>query len=115
MPSALAGRLGRRSSDRLTDSSENVPSGSNAGMSTALCRAYTPGLGSGVARAALADAVLGQLALVLPPLETLPVGQHHRTDGRGDQQRAGEFEGPHVADEDRVRPAPSTLPPALAW
>src|SRR5829696_113500 len=30
----------------LTDSSEPVPSGSRAGASTALCRAYTPGLGS---------------------------------------------------------------------
>ncbi len=29
----------------LTDSSETVPSGSRAGMSTALCRAYVPGGG----------------------------------------------------------------------
>src|SRR5665811_22940 len=34
----------------LTDSRDVEPSGSRAGMSTALCRAYVPGPGSGVGR-----------------------------------------------------------------
>lgn len=35
----------RATSTRLTESSLGVPSGSSAGVSTALCRAYTPGTG----------------------------------------------------------------------
>ncbi len=34
----------------LTDNRDCDPSGSSAGMSTALCRAYVPGPGSGVGR-----------------------------------------------------------------
>ncbi len=40
----------RRVMAELTDSSDGVPSGSSAGMSTALCSAKTPGDGSGVGR-----------------------------------------------------------------
>src|SRR5882757_473851 len=38
----------RARSTRETDSSDGLPSGSSAGVSTALCRAYTPGAGIGV-------------------------------------------------------------------
>lgn len=44
----LTSRIWPRSrSVSITESSAIVPSGSSAGMSTALCRAYTPGAGSG--------------------------------------------------------------------
>ncbi|WP_231969205.1 MULTISPECIES: NADH-quinone oxidoreductase subunit J, partial [unclassified Mycobacterium] len=39
----------------------------------------------------------------LAALEAFAVGQHHRADGRGDQQRAGEFERPDVPREDQRR------------
>ena len=50
MSSARAGAertVPRAASTRETDDSDGVPSGSRAGVSTALCRAKTPGAGSG--------------------------------------------------------------------
>ncbi|CAG6917176.1 hypothetical protein PICSAR107_03452 [Mycobacterium avium subsp. paratuberculosis] len=47
------------------------------------------------------ETLLGQFALGLAALETLPVRQHHGPDGRGDQQRAGQLEGPQVAGKDQ--------------
>ncbi|MGZ5392665.1 MAG: NADH-quinone oxidoreductase subunit J [Mycobacterium sp.] len=44
-----------------------------------------------------------QLALGLSPLETLPVGQHHRPQRCGDQQRAGQLERPQIPGEDQHR------------
>src|SRR3954452_7879284 len=45
-PLPLVSATGRLCRIALTDSSEPLPSGSRAGTSTALCRAYTPGLGN---------------------------------------------------------------------
>ena len=54
---------------------------------------------------ALAYALLGQLALGLGPLGALAVGEHHRADGGGDQQGAGDLEGEDVLGEDEGRVA----------
>ena len=64
-----------------------------------------PGVDAGVGHrggvAAGGEALDGEFALGLAAVEALPVGQHHRAEGRGDQQRAGQFERPQVADEDQ--------------
>ena len=89
----------------LTDSAAPEPSGSRAGMSTALCRAYTPGLGSVRGVPARPEPLLGEFALGLAALEPLAVRQHHRAECGGDQQRAGQFERPQVLGEDQRRQA----------
>ncbi len=87
----------------LTEDSSSEPSGSRAMVSTALWRAYTPGLGSGVARPPGPEPLGGHLPLGLAALETFPVGQHHRAESGGDQQCAGHLERPQVPGEDQRR------------
>ncbi len=106
-----AGSRGARTS--LTDSSEYEPSGSRAGMSTALCRAYTPGLGSGVRRA---------------PWENLRIDNSRWLSLSPSRSRCARTMAPRVAMISRAPVSskaqryrmkmssarPSTLPPALA-
>ncbi|WP_155765944.1 NADH-quinone oxidoreductase subunit J, partial [Mycobacterium colombiense] len=60
----------------------NVTTGGFAGLTTANANGNVEGLAA---------------------LEALAVCQHHRADGRGDQQRAGELERPQVPREDQRR------------
>ena len=63
------------------------------------CQDAGAGLGRGAC--AGAEAFDDHLALGLSPFEALPVGQHHRAQCGGDQQRAGDLERPQVAGEDQ--------------
>ncbi len=47
------------------------------------------------------EALVSQFALGLAAFETFAVGQHHRAQGGGDQQRTGELKGPKVLGEDQ--------------
>ena len=90
---------GVRGHDRFGRRSE--PSGSSAGVPMALPEASTPGPGSGWGRPerirSRATAFWVGLGLV-----ALDVGQHHRADRGGDQQRGGELEGEQVVGEHNV-------------
>ena len=49
--------------------------------------------------AVLADPALGQLALGRLRADPLAVGEDHRAEGRGDEQRGRDLEGPDVLAE----------------
>ena len=88
-----------------TERSDAVPSGNRAGVSTALCRAKTPGVGSGPGCCAGVGVTLHPVhhQLVLAALlgQPLAVRQHHGTESGGDQQRRRGLEGEHVPVEDQ--------------
>ena len=44
---------------------------------------------------------VSQFALGLAAFEAFAVGQHHRAEGSGDQQRTGQLKGPQVLGEDQ--------------
>ena len=104
MSSASAGAertVPRAASTRDTEASEAVPSGSSAGVSTALCRAKTPGVGSGPGCVPLFGVVVhplrGQGGLGRLRRQAFAVREHHGAHRRGDQQGAGDLEGEDVA------------------
>ena len=70
-------------------------------MSTALCRAKTPGAGSGALIGPSLMRRSAELALRRPRHQALPVREHHRAEGRGDEQGTGDLEGPDVVAEDQ--------------
>src|SRR5215213_1945456 len=86
-------RRARRTRD--TDRSLGVPSGSSAGVSTALCRAKTPGAGRPVCPLPSRNRRSDRSRCVTLS-DPLAVGQDHGAHGGRDEQRAGYLEGPHV-------------------
>ena len=98
-----------------TESSETLPSGSRAGVSTALCRAKTPGVGQRARMLAGLGVALHPAAQPgLPGYVALSAARWWAStiapDRGGDQQRRGRLEGKDIAIEYQRRNA-LTLPP----
>ena len=95
-------RLGDRSISSESDSGATEPSGSRAGVATESAVAKTPGPGSGEIRSVhrgTAACTSCPLALALSLRCPADVGQHHRADRGGDQQRRGQLEREQVVGE----------------
>ena len=95
----------RTRSTRGTELSSGRPSGPSAGTSIALCRAYTPGAGSGVRVAPAATRASARSFWPTRGREPLPVRQDEGAERRRDQQGADDLEREHVLAEDDVRDA----------